>query len=208
MLFLHERLTATASRQQEVLGRVRAIHSYMRKHPGFIRARVARYLGNPNDYLVLRWWRSAEDLAEHGRNPAVPNWGANRPEGIYLVPPNTTRWESATESEQPWSGFFVRTIYKPKEMNSALLLDELRRHAREATSQAEMTSADIFTSRDDGEFSGAVLLLAGFEDRDAFNRYLEGKEAAGLADPNAGFEAVLSGCFEVVEQVEPEAATK
>jgi quinol monooxygenase YgiN len=208
MLFLHERLTATASRQQEVLERVRAIHSYMRKHPGFIRARVARYLGNPNDYLVMRWWRTAEDLAEHGRNPAVPNWGANRPEGIFLVPPNTTRWESATESEQPWSGFFVRTIYKPKEMNSSRLLDDLRQHTKEAIGQAKMTSADIFTAREDGEFREAVLVLAGFKDRDAFNLYLKGKEAAGLADPNAGFEAVLSGCFEVVEQVLPEATSK
>src|SRR5438445_5972958 len=86
MLFLHERLTATASRQNDVVARVQNIHSYMQKHPGFIRARVARYLGGPNEYLVMRWWRSAEDLAEHGRNPVVPNWGANRPEGIYLVP--------------------------------------------------------------------------------------------------------------------------
>ena len=63
MLFFHEKLTATASRQNDVVARVRNIHSYMQKHPGFVRARIARYLGNPNDYLVMRWWRTPEDLA-------------------------------------------------------------------------------------------------------------------------------------------------
>jgi quinol monooxygenase YgiN len=206
MLFLHEKLTATPSRQQDVVERVGAIHSYMQKHPGFVVARVARYLGNPNEYLVMRWWQSADALADHQRNPVVPNWGANRPEGIYLEPPKTTRWESAAESGQPWSGFFVRTIYKPRAIGSPDLLDTLSRHAEEGTRQGGMSGAEVFRSLDEADFAGAVLVLAGFKDRDAFNLYLKGAEAADLATPNEGFEAVMTGCFEVVEQALPEAA--
>ena len=208
MLFLHEKLTATASRQNDVVARVRNIHSYMQKHPGFIRARVARYLGDPNEYLVMRWWRSAEDLAEHGRNPIVPDWGANRPEGIYLVPPKTTRWESVTAASQPWTGFFLRTILKPTAVDPAALLADLTRHTEDAISKGEMTSADVFTASTDSEFAGGVLLLAGFEDRDAFNRYLESKDGAEFANPNPQFETLLTGCFELVEEALPEGAVK
>ena len=208
MLFLHERLMATASRQQEVVERVGAIHSYMRKHPGFIGARVARYMGNPNEYLVMRWWRRAEDLAEHQRNPEVPNWGANRPEGIYLEPPKTTRWESVTESGKASDRFFVRTIYKPRQLDSSDLVDKLSQHIQDGTKQGAMSWAQVFKSKEEGDLASAALLLAGFKDRDAFNLYLASSEGDDFAGQQNPFEVVLSGCFEVVEEALPEAAAK
>src|SRR5262249_48390558 len=161
--FLHENLTAAPERQQDVVDRVQTIHSYMQKHPGFVGARVARYLGNYTDYLCLRWWRSAEDLAEHGRNPEVPNWGANRPEGSYLRPPKTTRWESAAKSGEPSGSFFVRTIYTPGETGSAELLDMVANHVQEFTGEGGMTWGETFRSLDESELAGAVLCLTGFQ---------------------------------------------
>jgi quinol monooxygenase YgiN len=204
MLVLHEKLSATPSRQREVVERVGSIHGYMRQHPGFLHALVARYLGNPNEYLVMRWWRSAEDLAEHGRNPAVPNWGANRPEGIYLEPPKTTRWQAVTEFGPPPTGFLVRTIYRPKDGDAARQAADLNQHAREAVEHGVMTAAQVLTASDEGDFRGTLLLLAGFKNRDAFDLYLTGREGAALNDPNGSLELVLTGCFEVVAEVLPE----
>jgi quinol monooxygenase YgiN len=65
MLLLRETLSVTSSRQDDVIERVRGIHSYMLKHPGFLRGRIARYLGAPNEYLVLRLWREPEELEDY-----------------------------------------------------------------------------------------------------------------------------------------------
>src|SRR5262245_45143323 len=180
MLFMHEVLTPASSRQNDLIERVSWIHSYMQKHPGFIRACISRYLGSSTEYLVFRWWRSPEDLADHGRNPEVPNWGANRPEGIYLTGPKTTRWELISSEGAQAAGFFVRNIYRPSTVADKFDTT-LITHLNGAKADGLVLGAEVYRCiQDSEELRDAILSIATFTDRDAYNAYLQGPQGLEL----------------------------
>ena len=209
MLFMHEVLTPASSRQNDLIDRVSWIHSYMQKHPGFLRGCISRYLGSSTEYLVFRWWQSPEDLADHGRNPEIPNWGANRPEGIYLVPPRTTRWELTSSEGAQTAGFFVRNIYRPASDVSGDLEKTVSAHLERAKSEQQVLGAEIYRSaQDTEELKGAVLSIVRFDDRDAYNTYLQGPLVVELDETADQRELLVSGCYEVVREALPHAPAK
>ncbi len=77
MFLLQEVLRVRNTRQTEAVKRLNWIHGLMQPNPGFVSAVVARYLGNPTDYLILRAWADKDAYLAFRQTPD----GSELPEG-------------------------------------------------------------------------------------------------------------------------------
>lgn len=207
MYLSQELLRVTNSRQTEAVRRLQWIHSLMRPQPGFVRAEVARYLGNPTDYLVLRMWESQAAWNAFRQTEEGANYPKSRPEGLYEGVPVGRNWELALDSPGGVPGtFLVRSVYRPAEGRSADFVENRRRHDRlalQVPNQSGLTTWRCTDTEEPG--AGTYLVLAKRVDRDAYNQYLESPQAAEYRKGNERglYRTLETQCYEVVDVVTP-----
>ena len=207
MYMLQEVLRVANSRQTEAVKRLNWIHGLMQPAPGFVRAQVSRFLGNPTDYLILRMWDAAADWSKFRETPDGANYPKNRPEGLYEGLPVGRNWELEIESQNGGLGnYLVRSIYKVGEGDEGEFIDNRRRHDKLALQTPGTVGLQTFRCTDDDpENKGTFLVLARRTDRDAYNAYLESKQAAEYRQGNRRglYRTVSTECYEVVDEVVP-----
>jgi heme-degrading monooxygenase HmoA len=207
MYALQEVLRVSNSRQTEAIKRLQWIHSLMKPQPGFVRAQVSRFLGNPTDYLILRVWDSAGDWARFRETPDGANYPKSRPEGLYEGLPVGRNWELAIDS--PGSGpgsYLVRSIYKVADGRGDEFVENRLRHDKLALEVAGTAGLQTFRcTDDDAENRDTFLVLGRRTGRDAYNAYLESKQAAEYRAGNTRglYRTQATECYEIVDEITP-----
>lgn len=207
MYMLQEILRMANSRQSEGVKRLQWIHSLMKPQPGFVKAEVARYLGNPTDYLIMRIWDSQDAWNAFRQTEDGANYPKNRPEGLYEGVAVGRNWELEIDSQggQP-GGFLVRSIYRPADGRMADFIENRRRHDKLALQVPNQSGLTTWRCTDTEEpHAGTALVLAKRKDRDAYNQYLESPQAAEYRKGNERglYKTQETQCYEVVDTVLP-----
>ena len=207
MFLLQEILKVRNTRQSEAVKRLNWIHGLMKPQPGFVRAVVARYMGNPTDYLILRMWDSADAYHAFRQTEGGQNYPKNRPEGLYEGVPVGREWELKIDSPGSVPGdFLVRSIYRVTPENAEEFIQNRQRHDGLALQVPGTAGLWTFQCQDkDSEHSDTFLCLARRTDRDAYNAYLESPQSAEYRSGNRRglYSTVSTECFEVVDEVTP-----
>jgi heme-degrading monooxygenase HmoA len=207
MFLLQEILRVRNTRQTEAITRLNWIHSLMKPHPGFMRGAVARFLGNPTDYLILRMWDSGDAYRAFRQTEDGQNYPKSRPEGLYEAVPVGREWELRIDSPGSVPGdYMVRSIYRVTPENASEFIENRRRHDALALQVAGTASLQTFQCLDkDSEHSDTFLCLARRTDRDAYNAYLESSQSAEYRAGNRRglYSTVSTECYEVVDEVTP-----
>jgi heme-degrading monooxygenase HmoA len=207
MFLLQEILKVRNTRQSEAVQRLNWIHNLMKPHEGFVRAVVARYLGNPTDYLILRAWESPDAFRAFRQTEDGQNYPKSRPEGLYEAVPVGREWELKIDS--PGSGpgdFLVRSIYRVTPENAEEFIENRKRHDGLALQVPNTAGLQTFQCLDqDSEHSDTFLCIARRTDRDAYNAYLESPQSAEYRSGNRRglYSTVSTECYEVVDEVTP-----
>lgn len=205
MFLLQEILKVRNTRQTEAVNRLHWIHGLMQKHPGFVRAIVARYLGNPTDYLVLRMWQDADSYRAFRQTEDGQSYPKSRPEGLYEGVPVGREWELKIDSPGTAEGnYLVRSIYRVPPENVEEFIENRRRHDGLALQVPGTASLQTFQCLDkDSEHSDTFLCIALRTGRDAYNAYLESPQSAEYRAGNRRglYSTVSTDCYEVVDEV-------
>ena len=207
MFLLQEILKVRNTRQSEAVKRLNWIHGLMKPQPGFAGAVVARYLGNPTDYLILRMWDTGDAYRAFRQTEDGQNYPKDRPEGLYEGVPVGREWELKIDS--PGSGpsdFLVRSIYRVTAENAGEFIENRRRHDGLALQVPNTAGLLTLQCTDkDSEHSDTFLCLARRSDRDAYNAYLESPQSAEYRSGNRRglYSTVSTECYEVVDEVRP-----
>ena len=207
MFLLQEILRMSNSRQTEGIKRLQWIHSLMKPQPGFVKAEIARYLGNPTDYLILRAWDSIDAYTAFRQTDDGQNYSKNRPEGLYQGLPVGKNWDLVIDSPGGVPGnYVVRSIYLPAEGRDAEFIENRRRHDPLALQVPNQSGLQTFRCTDEDEpGKGTFLCLARRVDRDAYNQYLESPQAAEYrkGNPRGLYKTQVTECYEVIDTVTP-----
>jgi heme-degrading monooxygenase HmoA len=207
MFLLQEILRVRNTRQSEAVKRLNWIHGLMKGHPGFVAGSVARYLGNPTDYLILRMWDNGDAWRTFRATEDGQNYPKSRPEGLYEGVPVGRDWELVIDSPGSASGgYLVRSIYRVTPENAREFIENRRRHDGLALQVAGTASLQTFQCQDkDSEHSDTFLCLALRTGRDAYNAYLESPQSAEYRSGNRRglYSTVSTECYEVVDEVRP-----
>ena len=208
MYALQEVLRVANSRQTEAIKRLTWIHGLMEPAPGFVRAQVARFLGNPTDYLVLRMWDSPADWAKFRETPDGANYPRSRPEGLYEGLPVGRNWDLQIDSSNGGPGdYLVRSIYKVGDADREEFVQNRRRHDTLALQVPGTVYLQTFRCTDDADAENrdAFMVLARRTGRDAYNAYLESDQAAEYRKGNRRglYRTVSTECYEVVAEATP-----
>lgn len=207
MFLLQEILRVRNTRQSEAIKRLNWIHGLMKPNPGFVRGSVARYLGNPTDYLILRAWEDKDAYVAFRATPDGQDYPKSRPEGLYEGLPVGREW--ALEIDSPGSSagnYLVRSIYRVAAENAEEFIENRRRHDGLALQVPGTAGLQTFRCLDEGsEHSDTFLCLARRTDRDAYNAYLESPQSAEYRAGNRRglYSTVSTECYEVVDEVLP-----
>jgi heme-degrading monooxygenase HmoA len=207
MFLLQEVLRVRNTRQSEAVKRLNWIHGLMKPNPGFVSAIVARYLGNPTDYLILRAWADRDSYLAFRQTPDGQNYPKDRPEGLYEGQPVGREWQLEIDSKGSGAGdFLVRSLYRVAPENGDEFVENRRRHDGLALRVPGTASLQTLRCLDkDSEHSDTFLCLARRTDRNAYNAYLESDESAQYRQGNRrGLYSTLSTeCYEVVDEALP-----
>ena len=207
MFLVQEILRVRNTRQTEAVKRLNWIHGLMKPHAGFADAIVARYLGNPTDYLILRMWDSVDDFRAFRQTEDGQNYPKSRPEGLYEAVPVGREWELKIDSPGDIPGdFLVRSIYRVTPENAAEFIENRRRHdglALQVPGTAGLRTLQCLDK--DSEHTDTFLCLARRTGRDAYNAYLESPQSAEYRSGNRRglYATVSTECYEVVDEVLP-----
>ncbi len=207
MYLFQELLRVRNTRQAEAIKRLNWIHGLMQPHAGFVGGEVARYLGNPTDYLVLRVWQDREAFQIFRQTPDGQNYPKSRPEGLYEGLPVGREWDVEIDSIGDVPGdYLVRSVYRVASENAAEFVQNRQRHDGLALQVPGTAGLQTFRCLDeDSEHSDTFLCLARRTDRDAYNAYLESPQSAEYRGGNRRglYATVSTECFEVVDEVLP-----
>ena len=207
MFLLQEILKVRNTRQSEAVKRLNWIHNLMKPHPGFAGAIVARYLGNPTDYLILRMWDSGESYRTFRQTDDGQNYPKSRPEGLYEAVPVGREWELKIDSPGSVSGdYLVRSIYRVAPENAQEFIENRQRHDGLALQVPGTAGLQTYQCQDtDSEHSDTFLCIARRTDRDAYNAYLESPQSAEYRSGNRRglYSTVSTECYDVVDEVRP-----
>jgi heme-degrading monooxygenase HmoA len=207
MFLVQEIMKVRNTRQSEAIKRLNWIHGLMKPQPGFVRGIVARYLGNPTDYLILRVWDSGDAFRAFRATEDGQNYPKSRPEGLYEGVPVGREWELRIDSPGEVKGdYLVRSIYRVTPENADEFIANRQRHDGLALQVPGTASLQTFQCLDkDSEHSDTFLCLARRTSRDAYNDYLESPQSDEYRKGNRRglYSTVSTECYEVVDEVTP-----
>lgn len=207
MYALQEILRCSNSRQTEAIKRLQWIHGLMQPAPGFVKAQVSRFLGNPTDYLILRIWDSQQDWTNFRATPDGQNYPKDRPEGLYEGLPVGRNWERVIDSPAGATGnYLVRSIYKVAEGRGDEFIANRQRHDGLAVQIPGTVGLETWRCTDDAEeHKDTFLCLARRVDRDAYNAYLESPQAAEYrkGNPRGLYRTQATECYEILDELLP-----
>lgn len=207
MFLIQEILRVASNRQTEAVRRLEWIHGLMRPNGGFVRAQVARYLGNPTDYLILRMWDSAADYQAFRQTPEGQDYPKSRPQGLYESQRVPMRWQMVLDAGEAGRGRFLqRSVYAVPTGSHEEFIESRRRH--DALALEVEGTYHLLTFRcleEDPETADTYLHFAYRQDRDAYNRLLESDQAAQYrASLKPGLTQTISThLYEVVSDIVP-----
>ena len=199
MFLINEILNFGMGRRQEALGRLAWIHGLMAPHDGFVRAIVAKYLGDGTRHTILRVWRD-EDAYKAFRATPDGNYGRGRPEGLYTNDPVVPQWNSVSEADHMGAGpFLVKTQWQvPEDAWQAFNAANQRVEALALT--MGLKGVNEFRAVDRGE----GLTIGRFESRAAYETLIEHPGFLAIRrDMPEGISRISAACFEVVGDVLP-----
>ena len=205
MFLLQEVLRVRNTRQSEAIERLNWIHGLMQPNPGFVKASVARYLGNPTDYLILRAWADRDAYLAFRATPDGQDYPKSRPEGLYEALPAGREWTLEIDSPGSVAGdYLVRSVYRVAPEDATEFIENRRRHDGLALQVEGTAVLQTFRCQDqESEHSDTFLCLARRTDRDAYNAYLESAQSAEYRAGNRRglYATVSTECYEVVDEV-------
>ena len=205
MFLLQEVLRVRNTRQSEAIERLNWIHGLMQPNPGFVKASVARYLGNPTDYLILRAWADRDAYLAFRATPDGQDYPKSRPEGLYEALPVGREWTLEIDSPGSVAGdYLVRSVYRVAAEDATEFAENRRRHDGLALQVEGTAVLQTFRCQDqDSEHSDTFLCLARRTDRHAYNAYLESAQSAEYRAGNRRglYATVSTECYEVVDEV-------
>ncbi len=207
MFLFQELLKVNQRRQSELIARQHWIHGLMQPNPGFVGAQLARFLGNPTDYLVLRMWESEAAFETFRKTDEGANYGKNRPEGLFDGVPSGRRYESVIESPAGAGGdFIVRSQYGVEPERRDEFVANRQRHDGLAVQIPGTVYLHTFRCDDpEGDAKNTYLCIARRADREAYNAYLESAQAEEYRKGNVRglYKTLGTELYEIVDEVRP-----
>lgn len=199
MFLINEILNFGAGRRQEALDRLAWIHGLMAPNDGFVRAIVAKYLGDGTRHTILRVWRD-EDAYSAFRAGPDGNYGRGRPEGLYVNDPVVPQWRGLGGEDHLGAGpFLVKTQWAiAEDAWDAFRAADERVEALALTLGLKGANHFRATDRSEG------LTVGRFESRAAYEALIEHPEYARIRGTMPeGVTRLHSACYEVVSDVLP-----
>jgi hypothetical protein len=219
MFLLLQILRCSAGRQAEAVARLHWIHEQMARHPGAQGMVVAKYLGNPTDFLILRQWQDRTDYESFMASPAG-DFPKSKPAGIYDSLPVAHHWNEVLYTPGYAVGDFIwRSTYRvsPERWDDFLRLrkedDKLAQWyalaERPGIRFGALVEARTFRSADDSSDAMAIVRL---QDRAAMEDIVAAPSRAEIVaqlmarethpgNASAPRDSVLSECYEVVDEI-------
>jgi heme-degrading monooxygenase HmoA len=200
MFLINEVLNFGMGRRQEALDRLAWIHGLMAPHEGFVRAIVAKYLGDGTRHTILRVWRD-EDAYRTFRASPDGNYGRGRPEGLYVNDPVVPQWNSIEDADHIGAGpFLVKTQWEvPDDAWDAFIAANRRVEGLALKMGLKGVNEFRATDRSEG------LTIGRFESRTAYEGLIEHPDFLAIRrDMPEGITRLSVACHEVVSDVLPE----
>jgi quinol monooxygenase YgiN len=221
MFLLQQILRCGQGRQREAAQRLHWIHGQMADHPGSAGMVVAKHLGNPFDFLILRQWRDRAACDDFMRSPAG-QFPHSKPPGIYDSLDVGHNWDEVlftpgnSQGNFLWrSGYRVATdrwdefLKLRAEDHKLAQWYQLAEHPGTAT--GALVCARTFRSLDDAEDALALVRL---QDRQAMEDIVASPSRAAIAaaitenglhpgTARAPRDSAYSDCFEIVDEYAP-----
>jgi heme-degrading monooxygenase HmoA len=199
MFLINEILNFGMGRRHEALDRLAWIHGLMSPHDGFVRAIVAKYLGDGTRHTILRVWRD-EDAYKAFRASPDGSYGKGRPEGLYVNDPVVPQWHSIVDADHIGAGpFLVKTQWQvPEDAWDAF---NTANHRVEALARTMgLVGVNEFRAADRSE----GLTVGRFESRAAYETLIEHADFAAIRrEMPDGILRISVACYEVVSEVLP-----
>lgn len=200
MFLINEILNFGMGRRQEALDRLAWIHGLMAPHDGFIRAIVAKYLGDGTRHTILRVWRDEEAYRAFRATPDG-SYGKGRPEGLYANDPVVPQWNSLHPEDRIGSGpFLVKTQWAvPEDAWDAFNTANERVEA--LAGKMGLVGVNEFRAVDRSE----GLTIGRFESRAAYEALIDSPDFLAIRrEMPHGIERISVACYEVLSDVLPQ----
>lgn len=210
MYLLMQILRCGSGRQKEALKRLHWIHALMAERSDSGGNIVAKHLGNPIDYLILRFWQTPEAMARRTNSYYQDRWPLfppNEPEGIYQTQNIPHHFEEVSRIDGDATGGFIwRATVKVPEAGWDEFL-ALRREADAILQQSGgLVHARTFRSTENAD---ETVVLARMRDRAAMEAVVTDSEHARIEKRLQTVTQPLNypeldifeaECFEVVDE--------
>ena len=216
---LQQILRCGPGRQPEAVKRLHWIHEQMAAHSGSVRMCVAKYLGNPTDFLILRQWTDRDSFDSFMASPAG-QFPRSKPPGIYdsldiphfwqqtlLTPGNATGdflWRSYfAVPHGEWEGFLATRA----EDDQLAQWYQLAEHP--GSEVGALVYSETFRNLEDDSQALSIVRL---QDRVAMEDIVASPSRAAI-DARLGYGALHPGsaraprgpihtdCFEIVDEI-------
>jgi heme-degrading monooxygenase HmoA len=175
----------------------------MAPHDGFIRAIVAKYLGDGTRHTILRVWHDEEAYRTFRASPDG-NYGKGRPEGLYTNDPVVPQWNSIVADDHIGAGsFLVKTQWQvPEEAWDAF--NEANHRVEQLALTLGLQGVNEFRALDRSE----GITIGRFESRAAYEHLLDHPDFSAIRrEMPAGIERTSVACYEVISDVLPKRST-
>ena len=210
MLVLMQILRCGSGRQKEALQRLHWIHSLMSARSDSGGCIVAKHLGNPVDFLILRFWQTPDAMKRRTNSYYQDQWDIfppNEPEGIYQTQDIAHHWEEVSRIEGDDEGGFIwRSTFRVPASNWDEFLECRRQDDAVMKKSGGIVHSVTYRSSDDQE---EALVLTRLRDRSAFESILVNPERVALETRTMELASALdypdlnifhSECFEVADE--------
>lgn len=201
MFLINEVLNFGMGRRQEALDRLAWIHGLMAPHDGFVRAIVAKYLGDGTRHTILRVWSDEEAYMAFRAGPDG-SYGKGRPAGIYVNDSVVPQWNSVEETDHIGAGpFLVKTQWQVPE-DAWEAFDAANKRVEALAMTLGLKGVNEFRAVDRSE----GLTIGRFESRAAYEALIDHPDFLAIRrDMPEGITRISASCFEVVSDVLPKA---
>ena len=199
MFLINEILNFGMGRRQEAVDRLAWIHGLMAPHDGFVRAIVAKYLGDGTRHTILRVWRD-EDAYKAFRATPDGSYGKGRPEGLYVNDSVVPQWNSIVDADHLSEGsFLVKTQWQvPEDAWNAF--NDANHQVEKLGLTMGLKGVNEFRATDRSE----GLTVGRFESRGAYEDLIEHPDFLSIRrGMPEGISRISVACHEVVSDVLP-----